>query len=153
MSLARALGRQVIQHMAPSGVLSGVIIRAVKKAGYSYRRKDMLADIREATGRFRYQTNIESLAAGQRVPQSWMSEGALRRGYRYRVHGLQTVYDRSIGEWKIGYKSFYTDEWRNMGEWEESFVEASRKAYEWRAEEEVTGFQVQSVEHNEGFAY
>jgi len=152
MGIERAIGRIIINSLIPQGLGSNAIIRALIERGASYRRTDMLSDIREAGGLMRYEASIRDLSPGTVVPKSWMTELELKAPYQYRVFGEAQMIDMNTGEAVTKRVSFYTDQLSSVGAWEDDFIEAFEGAYG----EENTGIvslKVAGVQHNAGYEY
>jgi len=69
MPLARAIGKAIIETLAPTGLSENRIIRIATQAAGSYRRTEMLNDIRVAGQRFKNQYFIEKLKSNDVVPR------------------------------------------------------------------------------------
>lgn len=152
MALQRMIGRMLIRQLTGMNWDTGDIIREVRRAGYSYRRQDMLNDIRSFSGRIKYEAQIKNLGPDQYVPKSYMVETDLKAPKKYRVHGYATYWDEDAGQYYTQKASFYTDNYQRPGDWEQDFT-----SYNWgqaygrniRAQ----GFQVRAVEHNRQWPY
>jgi len=148
----RALGRVLIQGLVPQGLGANAIIRALQRGGVSYRRKDMLDDIRLFSGKMKYEDAVRATGPGERVPTRYMVETSFKRPHKYRVY-MDVEFEHPItGETYTQEKSFYTDEYLDVDEWESRGVERIKKQSP-KMSEYVLGGKVKSVEHNEMMGY
>jgi len=150
MAMERAIGQMIINALAPSGMSSGGIIGAIRKAGATYRRQDMLSDLRDIGTRIKYQGNIQSMTGNSVIPRGWMSETELKQPYTYRVFGDADVLDENTGEVTRQIKSFYTDDLAAKGDMENEFINVFSEEYNVEAET-LTNFQIRGVQLNKGY--
>jgi len=152
MALERAIGQVMINALLGEGLGSNAIIRALRSAGASYRRADMLSDIRDFAGRAKYEANVLGLNRNTVIPGTWMSETELNIPYKYRVFGNADILDDETGDVFRTTKSFYTDDLAEVGDWENEFISAAQESYSMEGQS-ITNFQVKSVQHNEGYPF
>ncbi len=152
MSIARAIGKAIIEQLAPTGVGANYIIRMARAQGGGYRRTAMLEDIRVASDRFKNQYWVEKQASNEVVHQGLMVETELKANARYRVYGRMNYYDELDGQHYTEIKSFYTDDLANKGNWSDEFVRQRGKAYSGQ-EMDILSFEITAVEHNRGYPY
>lgn len=152
MAIQRMIGRMIIRQLTGQNWDTGDIIREVRRAGYSYRRQDMLTDIRKFQGRIKYEDQILQRTPQDYVPKGFMVETDLKAPKKYRVHGYARYYNKDTGEYFDHRASFYTDSYQRMGDWEQDFT-----SYNWGAKYgenvQAQGFQVRAVEHNQRWPY
>jgi len=152
MPIERAIGRIMINALIPQGFGANAITRALREAGVSYRRTDMLSDIRDFAGRAKYEGNVLGLSGNSVIPRAWMSETELKMPYKYRVFGDADILDDVTDEVTRVTKSFYTDDLAAKGDWENEFISISQEGYSTEGQA-ITNFQVKSVQHNAGYPF
>jgi hypothetical protein len=152
MPFERAIGRMLIQSFVPSGFSANAIINMVRRAGYSYRRKEMLSDIRLFSGRFKYEDAVRSVGSNEIVPIRYMNETDLKRENKYMLHGDAVYFDTETGEYITRDVSFYTDRLITTGEWERDAIE-----YSMREETDpryiLENVHFKAVDHQVGYSY
>ena len=142
----------MINALIPQGLGSNAIIRAIREAGYSYRRTDMLSDIRSFAGRAMHEVQVKNLAGNTVIPQSYMVETELQMPYKYRVFGDTDILDDESDMVTSTTKSFYTDDLAAKEDWENQFISVSQENYSTEGQT-ITNFQIKSVEHNAGYPF
>jgi len=121
MPLIRAVALNIIKSMVPLNLPGSQIISYLKELNISYRRTDMLFDIRKAFDRVKYETRIAALKAGQRVPESWMNKEALKQPYNYLVHFKVDIYDPDTETYSTVHRYMYDNENLPVGEFADKF--------------------------------
>jgi len=152
MPLAKAIGRQIFRAMAGKNIKPMALIRIAQNQGGTYRKQDMLSDIRKFEDRLRHETQVLSTPFDQKVSKGYMVETELNQPVRYRVHGYVTMYDEETDTYLRKKASFYTDDYENTGNYAESFVRSYWQQYKEEALE-ISDFEVRAIEHNTGFQY
>lgn len=152
MGMSRAVGRMMLRAAAQMGYGANKAIRWLKSAGVSYRRQDMLADIRKFTGRLKYQANIEKMSGDRIVPRPWMVETELKQPRAYRVFGNATYLNPSTGKYETKRVSLYSDSLMTNDEFEKEYIEKS-KAREYEGNSRVVGFRMQAIGHDKRRGY
>ena len=150
MAVERAIGQMIINALVPTGMSSSGIINAIRQAGATYRRTDMLSDIRDIGGRFINEGNVRRMKGNSVIPQSWMSDTELKQPYKYRVFGDADVLDEETGDVTRVTKSFYTDDLAAKGDWENEFINVFSDEYNVEGET-LVNFQIRGVQHNAGY--
>lgn len=153
MGLRKAIGQAIFKTLAPDGLPAGVMIRMAEKLGGTYRRIEMLDDIRKYTGRIKYQGAILKMGGNNAVPRGWMVETNLNEpGANYRVFGKATLYDYNTGQTIEQTVSFYHTDLMAKGDYSREFFEYFRGSY---TEEnmDVISFEQTALEHNLGKPY
>jgi len=150
--LNRALFRAMIPTFIGLEWTSTAMTNQALRMGVSYRRTNMLADIREFTGLMRHETAIRATPSTVRVAKFDMTEVDLRRARRYRGFADATYRNIETGEQVTKPISFYDDELRTEDEWSDVFDEDRRLA-EYKPGEELVGFTLTAVEHQSGWDY
>ena len=150
MPLERAVGQMIINALVPGGHSATSIIRSIRQAGATYRRQDMLSDIRDIGSRIKYEGNIKRMTGNSVIPRAWMSETELKQPYTYRVFGDADMMDDDTGEVSRVVKSFYTDDLAQKGDMENEFISAFSEDYMTEGET-LTNFQIRGVQLNKGY--
>ena len=153
MPLARAIGQAIFKQMAHDLASAGSMIRMAKKLGGSYRRTEMLADIRQYTGRIKYQANILGMSGNKVVPRGWMIEVRLNEpGANYRVFGKATFYDWNTGQPIDQTVSFYHTDLMAKDDFAQEFNDYFNSGYS-EQNLELMDFEQTALEHNVGMPY
>ncbi len=153
MPLAKAIAQAIFKSMAPELASAGSMIRAARKLGGTYRRTDMLADIRKYTGRAKYQAGVQSLSGNQVVPRGWMVETHFKEpGANYRVFGRAKFYDWNTGTEFEQTVSFYHTDLMDKENYEREFNDFFNSGYQ-DQDLELIGFDQTALEHNLGQPY
>ena len=121
MPLIRAVALNIIKSMVPLNLPGSQIIHYLKELNVSYRRTDMLSDIRKAFDRVKYETQITRLSPDKVVPKSWMSTEKLGEPYNYRVHLKVDYYDPDTQEFSTEHRFMFADDIKTVGEYVEDF--------------------------------
>ena len=150
--MERAIARILLPDWAKSGWSAARIIRGLKSAGATYRRTDMLGDIRQAQDRVTYGSKVVDFSAVDMPTKSVMSDSVFIRDRRYRVGFTSRVYYPETGAYKYEHGSMYMDSLDTKEGWSEKYLE------EMNASEQYEGrdFQIAEVtfiEHNQGWDY
>ena len=151
-SMARYLGRMVLGQLVPLDWSTRRIINYLGRSTGTYRRTDMLRDIREAQDIHQFGSSVRDLAINVRPPQDIMVETALTRRRKYRVFGRVKSVDVDTGRVQYEIKSFYTDSLRTKEQWVDEFQrqkQLSDSAPEFAVEE----MDIYAIEHFEGMPY
>ena len=152
MPFARAAGRVIIKSLVPTGLGSNAIIRRLIRSGYSYRRQDMLADVRQVSGLHKYERAVRDVGANEVIPRGYMFDSDLKQPYKYRVYGKTNYYDPDTDSYVTVSESFYTDDLAKKGDWEEIYSDSYTDRYP-EGGLEFTNFNITSIEHHKGYSY
>ena len=152
MPLEKAIGKAIIRSLAGTDMSISRIISTARSVGGTYRRQDMLNDIRVTREKVKYQDAVSRLDPGRSIPRGYMVENDLDRPYNYRVFGEAEIYDEDAGEYYTKKVSWYTDDLLSKGDMESEFISGFHGLY---AEEDqsLTGVNVIGIEHNRGLHY
>lgn len=151
--MARAIGRAIFKTLAPEALSANAMIKIAQKLGGAYRRQDMLTDIRQLTGRIKYQGNITTMGGNNAVPRGWMVEVRLNEpGANYRVFGKATFYDWNSGTEIVQTVSFYHTDLMAKDDYAEDFNMYFNSGYS-EQNMELLGFDQTALEHNLGQPY
>ena len=153
MALRKAIGQAIFKLMVPEMASAAEMMRRAKKLGGSYRKTEMLADIREYTGRLKYQYQITRLSGDSAVPKSYMNEVKLKEpGANYQVWGKASFYDQNTGETYDHTVSFYHDTWKEKDEYASDFWSYFKNKYKEEGVEMIS-FEQFGLDHNIGKPY
>lgn len=150
MGIATAIGRAIIDRLAPSGLSANAIIRIARGQGGGYQKSQMLDDIRAATGKAKNQYWVENLTSNQVVPDGLMVNKDLGYPAKYRVYGNFSYYDELSDNYFTTTKSFYTDDLASVGSWSDEFQSAYGEQYSVQGID-ITSFQITAVERNTSY--
>lgn len=149
---SRAIFRAALPTFITRGLSSNAMINQARTLGVSYRRINMLADIREFSGLMKQEAAVINTASDTLVSKFNMVETDLRRARRYRGFAHVTYENNLTGEQVTQPVSFYDDELRTSDDWMEEF-ERNRIESEYKTDQTIVGFELSSVEHQAGWAY
>lgn len=121
MALARAVGQAILKSLIPFNMPGWQMIAIVKKAGYSYRNTLMLSDIREYTGRLKYEEQVRGLLSNQAIPGGWMNRVEMKGPYKYKVWADVKYYDPVSGDFVTDARAMYTDDLKKIQEQKNDF--------------------------------
>lgn len=131
MPISRALGRMVLQELAPRGLGVNALMRAVRARGYGYRAELLNADARLFSGRYKNEYWIGKLNVNEVVPTSIMNPTEMQAPYNYRAHFKTTYYDEATDSYLSFTESMYTNDLAKIEDWSEANKERSRERYEY----------------------
>jgi phenylalanyl-tRNA synthetase beta subunit len=141
MGIERSVALNIIKSLTGLNLPYERIINVIKSAGVSYRRTDMLTDIRNAEGFVKYQKQVSGLLGNQTVPEAWQYNQAFSAPYKYRVDFKIEYVDIETGQRQIGYKSMYQDDYLKTGDYISQYPDYAEK--EGTAEEgDIVGLTV-----------
>lgn len=152
MPIFRAIFRTAIPNFIGKGYSANRMIREARAWGVSYRRTDMLADIRGFLGRYVKEPMVQRVPRNAIIPRSAMTETDLRRTHAYRVWGDAEYYNPVTGKTDKQLISFYDDELRTEEDWEEEYRKAKEEK-EYKTGIEFVSFDMRYVEHNKTYSY
>lgn len=153
MAVARALFRALIPDFVRIGYnATRMISTAVSMGIPTYRRQDMLTDIREFQGFFRREAIVREWDVNKIPHKGLMTETPLSRDRRYRVFADVWEVNTITGERDQRVISFYTDELQTFAQWEEEYIDMIGEA-RYRAEYEIDMMETRAIEHNVGWRY
>jgi len=121
MPLERAVGQAMLKTLVPQGLTAWQMIQIVRGAGAGYRYQTMLSDIREYTGRLRYETQIRNMTSNSVIPDIWQNRVDMAGPYKYKVWADVTYYDPTTNEYVTDVRSMYTDELKKIGDYGRDF--------------------------------
>lgn len=151
-SMARYLGRMIIGKRVALGWSSSRIVKDLVKTSGSYRRIDMLRDIREIQDVEAFGSKVRDLAVNVRPSQDIMVEMELTRKRKYRVFGRVKTVDIDTGYVRYEIKSFYSDSLRTKEQWGEEFLRQKRIS-DSDPTVAVEEMDIYAIEHYEGMPY
>jgi hypothetical protein len=142
-----AIGKAVIEHLATKGYSANQIIREATKLGGSYRRAEMLADIRAASQRFKGEYWVKKLDPLAEIPSSLMVQKKLKYPANFRVYGDYTFYDRLADEVRTETRSMHVDRVTSKFDLEVTYEEEFTKNPS-DEQYEFIAFNVKAIEMN-----
>ena len=147
MPLARAIALNIIKSFVPLNLPGSQIIHYLQELNVAYRRTEMLADIRTAFDRIKYETQVTALRPDQKVPESWMSREEIRAPYNYRVSMKVDYYNPVTDTYTTEHRYMFADEYAPVGDYVNEFPDyALSKDY--AEEKEFQGATVTGVTKN-----
>jgi hypothetical protein len=152
MAINVAIGKAIIERLAPTGMGANQIIRFAREQGGGYTKTKMLEDIRVAGERFKNEHWVRELQGNQVVPQGLMVETDLTQDRNYRVYGRMSFYDEETDDYYEETRSFYTNDLADLDSWTEDYNETFSEQYAAQGID-ITGFTITAVEHNKGYSY
>lgn len=150
--LARAVARAFIPSWVKLGFGANAITRELKSFGLSYRRINMLKDIRELSGLMKMEKYISKLSDIVVIPKFGLVETELNRDRYYRVFAELEVHNTTTGLNEKRTLSWYDDELKSKSQWIKEFLEEQEEG-KYAENEEIVGISIRSVEHNAGWRY
>jgi hypothetical protein len=121
MPIERSIALNIIRSLVPLNLPGSRIISYLAGLNLTYRRTDMLSDIRTAFDRIKYETQVTSLAPDQVVPESWMSREEMSAPYNYRIALKVDYYDPDTGAYSTEHRYMFADEASAVGDYVEQF--------------------------------
>jgi len=118
MPLIRAVALNVIKSLVPLNLPGAQVIHHLQQLNLTYRRTEMLADIRTAFDRVKYESQIAALKPGSKVPEAWMNSEKLGAPYNYRVHLKVTYYDESSQSEITSHRYMFEDDYKSIDDYE-----------------------------------
>lgn len=149
---ARALFRILLPTYVRTGVSMNFMIRDAKRLGISFRRSDMLGEIRYFQNWFKFEALTSKLPKDTRVPPHLMSEVNLTRSAKYRAFGEATYEHPITGATFTKDVSMYDDTRRNPIGYEEKMIEEIEEDPS-QAGWNLVDVRFRVVEHNQGWSY
>ena len=127
MPLLRAVALNVIKSLVPLNLPGAQIIHHLQQMHIAYRRTDMLADIRTAFDRVKYETQVTALSPVSKVPEAWMNTEKLGEPYNYRVHLKLDVYDPVTDSYTSVHRYMFMDDNLSVDEYAGAFPDYAEK--------------------------
>jgi len=121
MPLIRAVALNVIKSLVPLNLPGSQILHHLQQLNLTYRRTEMLSDIRTAFGRVKYETQVTALSSDKKVPETWMNREKLNEPYNYRVHLKVDYYDPDTDTYSTEHRFMFADDDKAVGEYIEDF--------------------------------
>ena len=150
--IARAIGRSILEKIAPEAMSINSMIRLARAGGGGYNYQLMRQDAAKYTGRFYREDAVRALKPGTIVPKDYMVEARLKMDVKYQFHGYATFTDPETGEQVRQRVSMYTNEWVEPEDYIETFKEyqptsTTADVYQ------VSNIEMTGLFHNEGWSY
>jgi len=147
MPLIRAVALNVIKALVPLNLPGAQIIHHLQQLNVAYRRTDMLADIRTAFDRVKYETQVTALKPTSKVPEAWMNTEKLGEPYNYRVHMKVNYYNPVDDSYSVEHRYMFADDYDAVGDYVEQFPDYALSK-EYVQEKEFQGASVVGVTKN-----
>lgn len=147
MALARAVGQAILKSLASQMIPGYQMISILRGSGYSYRYQDMLKDVREYTGRVKFETNIRKLGFNDVIKTGWMNEVEMNYPYKYKVWGDVTYYDPATRSYITQARSVYTDDLMKKGDYQ-GFLEGVELAGQYEEGMTLTSVDIRGLDVN-----
>jgi len=125
MPLIRAVALNVIKSLVPLGLPGAEVIHYLQQLNIAYRRTDMLADIRTAFDRVKYESRITALKPDSIVPDKWMNTEQLGSPYNYRVHLKVEYFDEARQGYVTAHRYMFEDDLKSVSEYEGDYPDYS----------------------------
>ena len=128
MPLIRAVALNVIKSLVPLNLPGAQVIHHLQQLNIAYRRTDMLADIRTAFDRVKYESQIAKLKPGSKVPEAWMNTEKLGAPYNYRVHLKVEYYDEANDAYVTGHRFMFEDDYKTNDDYQGDYPDYATAA-------------------------
>ena len=148
----RALARVLLPDWAKSAWSAARIIRGLKSAGLTYRRSDMLADIRGAKDRVEFGAKIYDFPNDKFPDRVVMNESVLLRDRRYKIGFRSKVYYTETGVTAYEYTNMYSDRMDTKEGLGDRFID-DMNTVEINRYKLYQASEVTYIEHNQGWDY
>jgi len=125
MPLIRAVALNVIKSLVPLNLPGAEVVRMLQQLHITYKRTTMLADIRVAFDRVKYESRITALKPDAVIPDAWMNTEDMGAPYNYRVHLKVTNFDEASGEYITEHKYMFEDDLKSVGDYADDFPDYS----------------------------
>jgi hypothetical protein len=148
----RAVARAAIPGLLKQGLGSNAIINYLKPKGLTYRRVNMLADIRHFSGLAKLENTVKVVAGDVIFPRYAMVETEYRAARRYYVKARMTILDEDTLEESERWVSFYDNTRKSKDQWSADFVRGYMEG-RYGVSELIQDVSIASVEHKRGWAH
>ena len=150
--MQRALARILLPDWAKSAWSAARIIRGLKSAGLTYRRTDMLGDIRKVKDRVEFGGRVIDFPITEIPSGDVMNEVTLLRDRRYKIGFRSKVFYTETGVTKYEYTNMYTDSRQTKEGWSNQFID-DMNTVEINRYKLYQATEVTYIEHNQGWDY
>jgi hypothetical protein len=147
----RAIARTAIPRLVAQGLGSNAIIRSLAGMNLTYRRVNMLADIRKFSGLAKLEKVARSLPGDVLYPRYGMVEAEFRAARRYLVTARMTLFDEEHQQEEERWVSFYSNTRMSKDQWTSAFVQGYA-AGRYEANMQIVSVDIASVLHKPGWA-
>jgi hypothetical protein len=141
----RAVVFQLANYLFPRGASFNTIIRTARVFGVSYRRADMLYDLRRWVNKFRSFSMATGIDWNKRVPYSRMPATEFKKDFKFRVHADILYRDPLTGEIKRDPHTRYTNAWLSPSGYED-YIDNRIKNKKYEPGFEFAGVEFKGVE-------
>lgn len=125
MGLIRAVALNVIKSLVPLDLPGAQVIHHLQQLNLTYRRIDMLSDIRTAFDRVKYESQITALKPDAVVPDKWMNSEELGSPYNYRVHLKVEYYDEANQVYASAHRFMFEDDLKSVSDYANDYPDYS----------------------------
>lgn len=149
----RAIARALFPDWASKGWGAARMIRGLRSAGIpTYRRTDMLRDIRQSLDRIKFSPRVMAFDTAKIPTKTIMSEAELGKERKYLVTGRFKERDLETGRVTYNIKSIYTDTLKSKEGFVDDFAGVAEMggAGTYKTIEEG---EILFIAHNRGFTY
>jgi len=147
MPLARSIALNIIKGLVPLNLPGSQVIHYLQELHVTYQRTQMLADIRTAFDRIKYEPQVTALAGDRKIPTAWMSSEEFSSPFRYRVSLKVEYYNNATDEYKTEHRYMFSDEYLSRDDWADCFPEYAINADTYE-EREIVGVSTIGVTRN-----
>lgn len=149
---ARAVFRSFAPQWVRLGWSANQMINRAREMGIGFRRSEMLAITRAATGLEKLEKAVRATAGDALFPKYAMVEADFRAARRYLIHGVIRYTDPETGEETVDHISFYDNTRKTKDQWVSDWFDRSA----WSDSVEMVaihGLEIVSVQHKPGWGY
>lgn len=147
MAIARSVGQNILKSLISANIPGWQMISIVRSAGYGYRYQTMLSDIREYTGRVKYESQVTGLNVNNVIPSGWMNKVDMEGPYKYKVWADVNYYDPETNSYISDVKSLYADEYLRIGDYQE-YIEDNLVAGGYYAGMDIMSVKIRGLDVN-----
>ena len=147
MAIARSVGQAILKGLASANIPGWQMISIVRSAGYGYRYQTMLSDVREYTGRLKYEPQVGKLNVNDVIPSGWMNKVDMEGPYKYKVWADVNYFDPVANEYITDTRSMYADDLMRLGDYQ-TYFEDNLKGAGCRCDMEFMSVRVRSMDVN-----
>jgi len=143
----RAQGLALLKSLAGFDIPAWRMVQMVRNLGYGYRYQTMLSDIRELTGRFKFETRIRDLKSNDIMPEAWMNEVEFEVPFRYKAWFDVTYYNPETGKYVTDVRSVGFDEYMKKTDYE-GFAQGRLQDVGCRCDLEFVNIELRGLDKN-----
>ena len=152
MSFTRAVARAMLPRLVGYGWNTPKIIGWLRVNQASYRRSDMLSDVRKYTNLAEFSPKVINSKAEDVISRSFMGEVDMKRPRKYRIYAQAKYTNLDTGSVTYEHLSFYDDTARSKQDWSDEFQRSKDEA-KYLPQYAISNIDIIAVEHNRGLSY